>query len=1697
MTQSLQRFFAFLLLNTFLLNTLGLHQVYAAPTELAAEIDPVELATFDTPESYGADRTTLLANGADQYAAGFGQQVMRLHQSLSGTGPRLHELDPFGLMTQTPDPEQSDKETAYINARDKLKAYKSVRAQNVDYQNQARELLKTLISQKEQLEAQLAAATDLSTAQLNQLTDLIEANRAMIASVQIDSAVSTPGDLTDPKDILESKEMQEARKLDLAQWQEEIARQEAALAKLKAIAYNNSEIELMEQKERQQAFEETLAAINSKTEGQLKRNDFHNEALKMNKKVLKEQIYTLKKTLPHLEQKVKDKLAKYTNTMGDRIKLNKLKLIVDSKSVILMQDDYQITRFDFEVHSAKIIDGYLVFFSKNKFDAENKVQHIELVDLNYYRAALGRKLRVPKFLMPIKTEQELKSHADQPKLDKKSLQIFGDVQIIAWNLLVNLLDPSTYKTTAPILDSLVGIFEKAMGMAVKQQNEIFGHENSENEILEAFGQEITSQLNFVKNDQAAQSKLSPEAKQAINGLGEAEVRSYATKKFLQNFLYMGKMMSYVKANAANHKEQQKLGARIRLMWNSLTPHRPLGSPTVIQSLTMMAAGMVKPLKGLSGGMSEVTQGAYQLSRHPYIRLGGAVASAALIGEFVNPPAFHSLLFSAVDTVTTGLDMLIGKVQDVAYLAGQSWHATTAGLNPVTFHQAYFADEDIRYKFGVGLAALFVAIYTAIAIPHMLVNSIGLAKDFSEMDLKAYENKLRKFKADELEELREEMNRGPSPDPKFLERIAEVEAQQAREAVAPQPLGRLSIYKFWFIQREKNIKSEYLQSMAMAEASRHQGLAEEKKITFNAQEEKVVEEFLLKQAQLEEQSILGRVIRTVKTLPGLRSFFEESKNVRTFGSALKEFIFGWSSITNSLRAYTKFWWEGYFVFRTYVMWPRLGFNSLLFPKYYSVAMKNHNQKRVTMPTELNGGRVHALEVARRVFLRVAGTKLPYTPDGPFTAYFDNKVAQLNDLNAWEEKVLLVEEALQPFVLKKATEALIKHLSETDPLGSAMKSVTQNGGIKSLTDMNAFGEKGAHSFFVNYFEKLMEESMKVILEYIASHEGTLKESIPDPFSIYDVDKEMREIEAKLGQQNLAEEVHLALIDRIGQLRVQRDNFKETSIYDQYSIDHGAIDAQTAQANVEKLAQMDAELADLRAQVSALKRGEVAQTKKRTIENDLARLRAELATLQSELTTLQGGQATSWASLTKSVEEQNRKVLDKERELAAVGAELAQILVLEGRLAQLQKTREEYNRAAADHSARDLKGDASLLNYFHTPDHLTADEKRTLEGAQSQEVKDVAEFVVDKASRRKNIFQEVTALMSKTFDLQRMAVNFKYTILSMMDPKNNRQIARVMAVRRQLEKPEAMNRAARAAFVENLVDKPQELIVDFIALAGVMIAGDEFLRPIMNEMFGDNSWFYLNRYTMFSGYIVGTITSLLAAPGLKLMADEMHDNDFGEVPEGEDARKGFVSYMWKNFNAPNNTLWQNQWHQMNLCYTNLFPYFVNTTLLSLMALGYVNMNAFVVGLFFSYLTPLMGFANKVEQSIELSMGYFLKDIDGKLRAHPKVQEWYLKKTTRVRMVINIFYKWLYENPVGFLSYNMQLMGTEKLGSFSFLRIVFGGQTPEEMAGKVAGYLKGVASLVPGLGVLFARGVDGVGSVYWRSGVKRATETENRSHR
>lgn len=378
------------------------------------------------------------------------------------------------------------------------------------------------------------------------------------------------------------------------------------------------------------------------------------------------------------------------------------------------------------------------------------------------------------------------------------------------------------------------------------------------------------------------------------------------------------------------------------------------------------------------------------------------------------------------------------------------------------------------------------------------------------------------------------------------------------------------------------------------------------------------------------------------------------------------------------------------------------------------------------------------------------------------------------------------------------------------------------------------------------------------------------------------------------------------------------------------------------------------------------------------------------------------------------------------------------------------------------KDLEGFQVELNNFKN-ETLSATEAMEEVAKKSQsEIRKEVEKVYESLDQEELIktSESIATELGQAFNKGK--INYRHKLFKSITPKNA-QLNRFLVVREKLKDPKAVARAVRSEIASLLVSKPLQLLGIFAMFAGVT---EGVLMPLQEEMFGPNSIFYMSRQLFYNGFVAGTIISIMADTWYKIQVDNRIDSSggFDSVPSKLDQARGFWRYYFKNLSNPNNGWWANQSMMMKLVWANMPAALITFAITQFTALGRFDIGIFLSSYILYFTTPMSGINTKIEQAFELASSWVSSKIPKKYRASAKAQEYINIEIQKKKFQFNIFHQ-TYEIVIGHMMEIFELMSTKEYGSRSFLRLIFFGYTPTELAALGLRKTNDIFGFIPGV--------------------------------
>jgi hypothetical protein len=801
-----------------------------------------------------------------------------------------------------------------------------------------------------------------------------------------------------------------------------------------------------------------------------------------------------------------------TNRRADQIRLSGLEVRLEGDSFGLYHRGELVHQFNIPVVSAAIQNGFLLFLARDRHNYENGMDNLSVVDLDYFQAALGR-TAVPVFNIPF----EAHGLASAITLDGDGVQVAGRnfssqvlslycrQQTIFFNVAVNLLDPKLFQSSAEMVAHFVDYWNRSSELASDgMESDLNSKLGPQTPSFDELEQKLRASLEFQQNAARPQA---PEVKEDIDRVAKVipeAVVGEELKAFQESWKKSAQYQAMLRKVGANLEAQKKLTARMRLLWNRLTFPRPLGAPTIMMSMGMVAGGLLKPWK--EEQRQQLKTGALSLMRHPYAKVGAVVAAGAVLANFFFPEAYTAFVHRTLETVSQTAVYAWGKTGDIGYLLKESFNTTFEGFKPLTFFQRYFSDH--RTVVGLtGITGLFAAV---IFIPHCIINALKVAKEIKDPQMVISDQQLEIF----LKEM-------PPPENVLWAMVAEsVDPQGAidaavldqrlrehyRDRVGDIPFGQR------FTSHQNQTQRRYVREVAddLVGKDENNHLTAEDHVKVKYISDHGLEG--LRDPNI-RPGFFSRVIGA--PLKKLKACLSNGKNghevnIDTLGQAVGHFVMSWATFTNTLKAFTSFWWDGYFVARSFVPFlttsprefiisPFKALTFLVFPNYYSVSMTGYTENSFTEPTFLNGGLrpVHA-SLARQVVKLGARAIAPLPervrePLAHTAAFwtglpaFVGSAEHIQLLERFEEAIIPIERQIQAAVLDQSVNALVQFSDNPEEI----LKLAEEGGIQSITDDNNLITGRSRAFFHTYYSRLMQNSMRLYLEGLAQDRNLITE------------------------------------------------------------------------------------------------------------------------------------------------------------------------------------------------------------------------------------------------------------------------------------------------------------------------------------------------------------------------------------------------------------------------------------------------------------------------------------------------------------------------------------------------------------------------------------------------------------------------------
>ncbi|MCB9026464.1 MAG: hypothetical protein H6625_09125 [Bdellovibrionaceae bacterium] len=346
---------------------------------------------------------------------------------------------------------------------------------------------------------------------------------------------------------------------------------------------------------------------------------------------------------------------------------------------------------------------------------------------------------------------------------------------------------------------------------------------------------------------------------------------------------------------------------------------------------------------------------------------------------------------------------------------------------------------------------------------------------------------------------------------------------------------------------------------------------------------------------------------------------------------------------------------------------------------------------------------------------------------------------------------------------------------------------------------------------------------------------------------------------------------------------------------------------------------------------------------------------------------------------------------------------------------------------------------------------------------------QILVDEVASDKSVFgianktaqdfkSEVVADALKLKMNDKLVDYITHEISADFDPNQDGSMKRYGIVQEKRKKPLAMARAVRSEVSNILVTLPLDIVFLLLLTAGITEATNLYM-PIQEEMFSQNSVFYLSRYSFYGSLVSGVLMGLLANSWTKLQQDHRHDElgSFGSVPKGNDANKSFLSWFWKQANKRDNSLWENWKEYSKIVWHNIPAYLLNMITFNMLFIGFFDLDAWVSSLVMFFSLPISAYTMKIEQAFEKAAYYDAKIFPEKYLSHPMVQRYLQTRTQGRRNKFNLLFD-IFRNTIGYIESNAAVTPTPEFENRAFSRALYGGKEGTLLGEKILNSTSGL---------------------------------------
>ncbi|MCB0349517.1 MAG: hypothetical protein KDD37_11825, partial [Bdellovibrionales bacterium] len=378
------------------------------------------------------------------------------------------------------------------------------------------------------------------------------------------------------------------------------------------------------------------------------------------------------------------------------------KITEENTGFTLYIEGKPVHKFRVPVEALAVVGNFIVFIEKNSFHSTENLRQLSFIDLNYFH--LG-KAELPIFRVPVHGQETIESVqvknnkliVNETAYESGLFEFAAGMQRVIFNVLVNSSEPKHLTRLMDYIEPYLEYFAAN---------------------LESAKQNTTSTAQIEQMQAAYNAQMKDLEEKQRNGTAMDE----GTLKTLGDSFWKPLSESMETANKSLQKQRGLVG-RLGLLWQRLSVPRPAEVSSLKAKLVQLAVGMYKrTIK-----KADLYEVAFELATNKKVKFSAATLSAAAFAYFM-PEASLQAVLSVVEVGRVLAESAVAKGNELVNIGWETTKSTFSGLNPIKLYEAYIADGAWQ-RTSVGISAMFTILTITVGIPHLLVNSYYLIKDY--------------------------------------------------------------------------------------------------------------------------------------------------------------------------------------------------------------------------------------------------------------------------------------------------------------------------------------------------------------------------------------------------------------------------------------------------------------------------------------------------------------------------------------------------------------------------------------------------------------------------------------------------------------------------------------------------------------------------------------------------------------------------------------------------------------------------------------------------------------------------------------------------------------------------------------------------------------------------------------------------------